>query len=344
MGSAAALLAACSGTKQDEKKEAASSGSAPGTVAAAAGQPAKRGGRLGQINGASTNSLNPVTNYTEGFVLGGVHVYDRLISQRPNKDSGKEYVLEAAQSVEQPDPTTIIFKLRPGMTFQDRAPVGGRAVSAEDIVKTQIHVRDNPRAQNSSFQTVSMQSVEGPDAQTVVFKLKAPNAYLFSDTQLASPSAQCIIPQETLDKLDDGWQIGSGPYQLAEYELNVRYLYKRFDGFREAGQNRPLLDEREWRVIIDPAAQEAAFRSEQAHIWNVPLPRIADTVKKDLGSKIETDEYVSLSMVTLSANATRPPLNDVRVREALYRVTNRQQYLDLLEQGKGKLTPGPFSA
>ena len=105
----------------------------------------------------------------------------------------------------------MIFKLKPGMKYHDRAPVSGRTVSAEDIVKTQIHVRDNPRAQNSSFQTVSMQSVEAPDAQTVVFKLKSPNAYLFSDTQLASPSAQCIIPQETLDKLDEGWQIGSGP-------------------------------------------------------------------------------------------------------------------------------------
>ena len=45
---------------------------------------------------------------------------------------------------------------------------------------------------------------------------------------------------------------------------------------------------------------------------------------------------------TISANATKPPWNDVRVREALYRVGNRKQYLDLIQGGLGKVPPGPL--
>jgi len=340
-GSAAAFLLACGDSKQDEAQDTSSS---PGAAAGTAAQTPRRGGRLLQLLASSTNSLNVVANFNEGFVLGGVHVYDRLISQRPTNDTAKEYVPEAAQSVEQPDPTTVIFRLKPGMTYHDKPPVNGRAVAADDIVKTQLFVRDNPRSQNPTFQTVSMQNVEAPDTQTVVFTLKAPNAYLFSDTQLASPSAQCIIPAETLDNLDTGWQVGSGPYELAEYELNVRYRYTRFAGFREAGKGLPYIDEREWRVIVDPAAAESAFRSEQAQIWTVPLPRIADQVKKDLGGRIDMDEYLSLALVTLSANGTKPPWNDVRAREALYRLINRQQYLDLLDEGRGEVPRGTLPA
>jgi peptide/nickel transport system substrate-binding protein len=270
-------------------------------------------------------------------------VYDRLISQRPNKDFAKEYVLEAAQSVEQPDPTTIIFKLKPGMKFHDRPPVSGRAVTAEDVVKSEIYTKEEPRAENNSFQNQSMQSVEAPDVQTVVFKLKAPNAYVFAGTQMANPGAQCIFPKENIGQLDTAWQIGSGPYVLAEYELNARYLYKRNEQYREASRGLPYIAEREFKIITDPAAQEAAFRGEQGYVWIVPFPNLAEQMKKDLAGKVEMIEYLSLSMNTFSANVTKPPWNDIRVREAVYRILNRQQYLDLLDGGKGAVPPGPMS-
>jgi ABC-type transport system substrate-binding protein len=343
-GSVTAFVLVCSGTKE-EAKPSAPSGAAPSTAApaAAASTPAPRRGGRYFGSGTSGNHLNPVALYQEGHNLSGFHVYDRLISQRPNKDFAKEYVLEAAQTVEQPDPTTVIFKLKPGMKFHDRAPVSGRAVTADDVVQSQLYTKQEPRAENNSFQNQSMQSVEAPDAQTVVFKLKAPNAYVFAGTQMANPGAQCIFPKENIGQLDTAWQIGSGPYTLAEYDLNARYLYKRNETYREASKGLPHIAEREFKIIVDPAAQEAAFRSEQVHVWIVPFPNLADQIKKDLSGRIEMTEYLSLSMNTFSANVTKPPWNDVRVREAVYRILNRQQYVDLMDKGKGAVPPGPLS-
>ncbi len=333
LAASAALLTACSGTK----KSGTSTSGATSNPTAAAGTP-KRGGHLNIPYTSSTTSLNPVTDSGQRLALSAYHAYDRLITSVP----GKDYVLEAAQSMEQPDPMTAIFKLRPGMVFQNRQPVNGRAVVGDDIVQSQTYVRDNPKAGNNSFQVNSMQSVQAPDAGTVVFHLKAPNAYLISGTQLCDPGAQCIFPKENLDNLDTAWTVGSGPFEMVDYQMNVRYLYRRFDGYHEASRGVPYIDERQVTVLADPAAQESAFRSGQIDLWSLPVTSLVDTVKRDMGPKIQIDSYLDLSMLTWNANITKAPWNDVRVREAMYRVVNRQQYLSLLEQGKGKVPPGPL--
>ncbi len=342
-GAAGAWLTACGGGNNRRGANTAPKAAGTASAAASGGTPApRRGGRANFYYDSSTNSLNPITDSGQRLTLGALQVWDRLVSTRLNKDSAREYLLEAAQSVELPDPTTVTFKLKPGLTFQDRAPVNGRAVDGDDVVKSQQYVRDEPRAGNNSFQTASMDSVQAPDAQTVVFKLKGPNAYLFSGTQLSDPGAQCIFPKELIGNLDTTWSVGSGPYEMVEYELNKRYLYRRYARYHEASKGLPYVDERQFTVIPDQAAQEASFRSGQIDIWTVPNSTIADPLKKDLAGKIEVDEYIALSMQTLNANVTKPPWNDVRVREALYRLVNRQQYLDLLEQGKGQVPPGPL--
>jgi peptide/nickel transport system substrate-binding protein len=344
MAGSAAWLLACGGEAKQEAQSTAAPGAAQGTTAAgAAATPApKRGGRyLDTFTAAPT--FNPITAFQEGWILAGANVYDKLVTQRMGKDTAKEYVLEAAQTVEQPDPTTLIFKLKPGLKYQDRPPVNGRAVEGEDVVKFHYYVRDEPRAVNNAFEVSSMQTAEAPDTQTVVFKLKGPNAYVFSGTQLCEPSNACIIPRELHGNLEKTPPVGSGPYYLADYEQDVRYLYKRNDGYRDAARGLPYIDEREFRKIGDPAALEAAFRSEQTMVYLAPFINIGEAIKRDMGAKVDTTEYLSLSMNTFSANVNKAPWNDMRVREAVYRILNRQQYVDLLDQGKGGVPPGPLS-
>jgi peptide/nickel transport system substrate-binding protein len=343
-GSAAAFLLACGGDgDKDEAAATTAPGAAQGTQAGAAAtaQAPKRGGRIKLANLNTTTSLNPITDSGQRLTLGALQVWDRLVSPRVTKD----YVLEAAESVEVPEPTRVVFKLKSGLKFQDRAPVNGRALDTEDIVKSQLYVRDEPRAGNNAFQRGSMESMETPDPRTIVFRLKAPNAYIFSGTQLGEPGAQCIFAKEQIGSLDTAWSVGSGPYEMVEHDLNVRYLYKRFAGYHGSSKNLPYIDEREFRVIPDAAAQEAAFRSEQLHIWQLPSTTVLEPLKREMGAKIEVDEYLTLAMQTVSANVTKgPPWTDPRVREALYRVVNRKQYLDLIQEGKGKVPPGPIPA
>jgi peptide/nickel transport system substrate-binding protein len=341
---ATAFAIACGGDDKQETTTTTADRPAQATTAAAtATQAPKAGGRIQLANLNTTTSLNPITDSGQRLTLGALHVWDRLVSPRVTRD----YVLEAAQSVELPDPTTVVFKLKPGLKFHNRAPVNGRALDTQDIIQSQIYVRDEPRAGNNAFQRASMESMESPDAQTLTFKLKAPNAYIFSGTQLGEPGAQCIFAKEQIGSLDTAHSVGSGPYEMAEYDVNVRYLYRRFGDYHEASKGLPYIQEREFRVITDAPAQEAAFRSEQLHVWMAPgpIPSVVETLKRDLGNRIEVDEYLTLAMQAVSANVTKgPPWTDPRVREALYRVVNRQQYLNLIIEGKGKVPPGPLAS
>ena len=99
---AAAFLLACGGDSRDDNQAASSlgtttvGGAAP-TVAAA--QP-KRGGKFAYTISTSAN-LNVYGNYHEGYNLSGLNVYDRPVTARLDQ---RRYVLEAAESIETPEP------------------------------------------------------------------------------------------------------------------------------------------------------------------------------------------------------------------------------------------------
>jgi ABC-type transport system substrate-binding protein len=185
-----------------------------------------------------------------------------------------------------------------------------------------------------------MASASAPDANTVVFKLTSPQPYLFSGGLLVDPSGSSIFPKEIIGKQDEV-QIGSGPYQLSDYQINTRYQYKRFDKFRDADKKVPFIDERTWLILLDNVAQEAAFRSEQIHQWRLPESSTTQkSLQSDLGNKIEIDEYLALQFIGWLGNVTRAPQNDVRVREAFYRLIDRNQHLQLVHEGRGAVPPG----
>ncbi|MGE0058330.1 MAG: ABC transporter substrate-binding protein [Dehalococcoidia bacterium] len=326
---AAASLLACS-------SDDSNSGSAEPTPESQVSSDAKPGGKMGFVRGGATANLNPVVDTGQRLDIGGQIAYDRLVSTRP----GKDYFLENATSVEFPDNLTVVFKLKPNQFFHNIPPVNGRALTAEDVVASNNYVKEETRAINAIFQRTAMASATAPDANTVVFKLTSPQPYLFSGGLLVDPSGSSIFPKEIIGKQDEV-QIGSGPYQLSDYQLNTRYQYKRFDKFRDADKKVPFIDERTWLILVDNVAQEAAFRSEQISQWR--LPESSTTQKQlqsDLGSKVEVDEYLALQFIGWLGNVTRAPWNDVRVREAVYRLLDRNQHLQLVHEGRGAVPAG----
>ena len=113
-----------------------------------------------------------------------------------------------------------------------------------------------PNAENGSFQRQYIDRMEAPDARTVIYHLSQPSAYLFSQIQFGNGTAQPIIPKEMLANLGTQPQIGSGPYQLADHTFGVRYLWKRFDKYRERQDGGPYIDEREVLMLTDQVAIE----------------------------------------------------------------------------------------
>jgi len=335
IGAGALALIGCSDNSGSSDGDSASSDGAP-----TGGKPVK-GGKLtlSNVGAGADSSLNVITMNRAGHILAAEHVYDHLISTRVG--NGAPYILEAASSAETPDDLTVVFKLKPNMKYQNIAPVSGRAVKASDIKAVHEYVKATAVA-NRSFQTTSMQSVEAPDDNTVIFKLQKPNAYLFTGTQLGEEANGSIIPVELIDKLDTAKSIGSGPYEEVSNDLGVKSEYRRYEGFREAAKT--YIDTRTTVLFGDAVAEESAFRSGQSDVLLPPAgsPQVDDLLK-EMGDKVYRQAYPTLAPFTINIGGSlefNPIKKDIRGREAFYRAMNRQQYIDLVFNGKGTVPTG----
>ncbi len=300
-----------------------------------------QGGRLGRNMGALQDNFNVVTNAIQGDVNLSQHVYDRLISPRLDD---RIYVLEAAESLELPDDVTVVAKLQEGLVYQDREPVNGRAVTADDVVAMQEYIVAEESTVFGAFQLDSLDYAEATDDRTVVFHLHRPNAYLFTGTQLGSSNDQCIVPREIVDgDFNLTEPVGSGPYQLRDYQFGSSYTYERNPTFRRASEGMPYIDERVMLPIVDASALEAAFRSEQIQVW-IPPAETADRLIEDLGDRLTVVEELGLGIFTRNMSSARETFDDIRVREAWYRAFNTDEYIDLVANGWAVSVPGQVSA
>ena len=342
VGAAALALIGCG---SDDGGDDGGAAEPAGQVIAATGDP-KPGGRYG-TSFATVGNYNVVAFYHDGYNNSGITAYDRLMTARIDK---RGYVLEAAQSVEQPEPTRVVIKMKPDMVFQNKAPVNGRKVTSEDILATQAYVKQLPNAENSGFVRQYVARMEAPDANTVVYHLTVPYAYTFASTALCNPTAQMIIPKEMLGGLDTTPPIGSGPFELADHTFGVKYLYKKFDSFREAKNGKPYFAERETFSITDAVALETAFRGEQTHFWDPPAAQVERLLKELDPAKYASVAYLSAGQSTINASTNKAlngggrPWEDIRFREAIYRATNREQFVQLALAGRAVVPAGPIHA
>ncbi len=345
VGAASLALIGCGNDDEGGSDDGASVEGPQGQITGAAGDP-KPGGRYGTTF-ATVGNYNTVAFYHDGYNNSGITAYDRLMTARIDK---RGYVLEAAQSVEVPEGTRVVIKLKPDLVFQNKAPVNGRKVTSEDILATQAYVKQLPNAENSGFVRQYVSRMEAPDANTVVYHLTKPYAYTFASTSLCNPTAQMMMPKEMLGNLDTTPPIGSGPFELVDHTFGVRYLYKKFEQFREAKNGKPYFAERETFSIVDVVALETAFRGEQTHFWDPPAAQVERLLKELDSTKYKSVAYLSAGQSTLNASTNKAlngggrPWEDIRFREALYRVINRQQFIDLSLAGRAVPAPGPIHA
>ena len=94
--------------------------------------------------------------------------------------------------------------------------------------------------------------------------------------------------------------------------------------------------------MTDNAAIEAAFRAGQVDRMLAPSSTQMDALPKDMGDKVRAFQVPGFATFDFMLNMTKPfPWkSDVRVREAFWRLTNRQQISDLAMGGKAALSVG----
>ena len=217
------------------------------------------------------------------------------------------------------DGVTYTFKIRDGVKWHD-----GSLLTAKDIKATYDKIAFPPpgvvSVRKASY--AALERVEAPDARTVVFRLKWPEASMLAN--LASPW-NFIYKADILAK-DPRWYekniMGTGPFKFVEHVPGSLWVGKRNEDYFVKG--RPYLDGFRALFIRDTAARLAAVRGGRALVeFRGDSPAARDDLVRALGDKIVVQESSWICALTVAINTEKKPFDDPRVRRALSLAVDR---------------------
>jgi peptide/nickel transport system substrate-binding protein len=326
-GAAGASVIGCGGGEGTPK----ASPQATGVTSPAAEETPRPGGRLQNATDLNFVSIDPHLTVGSGIAIVG-WIYSYLIHY---SDTLPEITLfDTAEEMEQPDGLTYRFSIRRGVKTPPAGPlVPELELTSEDVVASMERVRDLPGSGGAAFIRQHVDSFEAPDAHTVVLKTKRP--YAWSLGYIGSPVGGAIVPKQLIEAGTDlrTQGAGAGPFILEQYKDGEIASATRNANYW--GAPRPWLEGNDLRIIADRAARRTAFLSKQVDLYVAETAREADELR-GIDASITVEEDPALDYVSVDMRMDRDPFKDERVRRAINRGLNRQEFIDKLDFGEGK--------
>src|SRR6266542_1693555 len=209
------------------------------------------GGELVFVVAAEPPSFDAHREETFGILHPGAPHYNTLMRVDP---FDKTWAVS-------PDKRSYTFKLRQGVKFHD-----GSVMTSKDVKASYDKIIFPPAGLVSSRQGQyqAIEAVEGPSPDSIVFRLKWPEASFIAS--VASPWHWIYRPD--ILARDPHWYeknvMGTGPFKFVEYVRGSHWVGKKNPDYWDKG--KPYLDGFRAIFIQDAAAQVAAIRGERAMI------------------------------------------------------------------------------
>jgi peptide/nickel transport system substrate-binding protein len=216
------------------------------------------------------------------------------------------------------------FKLRQGV--QCHHDYG--ELTADDIVYSLARAGD-PKRSSFSSDFKDFDKVEAIDKYTVRISLKNPVPSLLG--LLIPYNGGNVVCKKAGEEMGENFAqkpIGTGPFEFGEYKpkeavtlvANPKYF-----------RGKPKLEKIVYRYILSDASRDLAFTSGEIDmLYGRQDQNWVDRIKKEKGAVVDVFDPAELS--TLYLNVTKPPLDDLRVRQAIAYGIDRNQVV----QFKGK--------
>jgi len=231
-----------------------------------------------------------------------------------------------------PDLTELTFKLRPGVVFHD-----GTKLTADVVTKNfERNIALGKRAGTAladTYQQFAAIEVMGDDQIKV--KLKQPNGQI--EYRLAYNSGMMMSPAGFAPTANGEAAfgatikaIGAGPYQLKQFDSNVKTTMTRFDAYWGGTKGRPAGFENHY--VPDARARFNAVVSGQATIALIDPRQIPEV--KGQGLTVQIVEKSALWDTYI--NVSRPGLGDKRVRQAMMYALDREALAAAMGYGSAK--------
>lgn len=230
------------------------------------------------------------------------------------------------------DATVLTMQLRQGVTFHDGSPM-----TSADVKASFERILDESTAAASRANFTSIETIDADQDYTVVFHLNTPDVPILA--AMATVGAAVVSDEFISDGGDFAATAnGTGPFVLEQWVPEERTtLSANADWWGEG----PYVAGLELRVIPDEASIVAALRAGQVDFAILNDPVIATLLIGD--DAVTLNEVPALAYHVFQLNASREPMDDLRVRQAIACAIDRQQVLDTAALGYGEVT-GPLTA
>ncbi|MEE1824064.1 ABC transporter substrate-binding protein [Streptomyces sp. BE20] len=235
-----------------------------------------------------------------------------------------------AEKASNPDPTTWVYDLRPGVRFHD-----GRVMTAEDVVYSLGRQTnpDNAAAWAQQFQNVS--SVTGTGPLQVTVKLTQPDSQFnqYMATAAGVVASKAGIEAAGRDYGTSGGLACTGPFELGDWNKGQSVELRRFDGYwgQKAKSAKAV-----FRFLTDPSARVNAMLSGEAD-GGYLIP--TESYGRLRGSGSGTLYFgEGLSTVNVNVTTMQGVLGDLRVRQALSLALDRTGFVRTGLGGAGHVT------
>jgi peptide/nickel transport system substrate-binding protein/glutathione transport system substrate-binding protein len=264
----------------------------------------RRGGTLRVSMTYNPASLDPMTGRNAPDFNTLLALYEGLVDLEPATLKPKPGL---AKALEWKDPTTLVLDLQQGVTFHD-----GTAFDADAVKFNLDRYRSDPRS-NVKPDCSSIDAVEPVGKYQVVLHLNRPNSSL--PTILADRPGLMVSPTSIKNAQGgnvDRAPVGTGPFKYVSWQDNDRIVLTRNDTYWRSGL--PYLDGLVLRIIGEqPTGLRSVVAGENDMAINI------DVQLKAVADRAGLVVHMVPTMFFWGAylNFAKPPLDDLKVRQAL---------------------------
>jgi len=265
-------------------------------------------------------TLDPaeVFEFTGGEII--ANIYDRVMMFEP--ENLTKLVGGVAESWEVTnDGKTIIFTIRPGMTFHS-----GNPVTAEDVVyslRRVVKLNKTPSFIITQFgwkpeNVDDLVVVDGDKAKITITEEFSPALVLNAlSAGIASVVDSKLVKEHEVDgDMGYAWlksnSAGSGPFKLTAWKANELVSLEAFDHYRHGA---PPIKRVIVRHVPEPSAQRLMIEKGDIDLARNLTPDQIEGLAGDDALKVATDPKAAL--IYMAANAAHPILGNPKVVDAL---------------------------
>ena len=320
--------------------------------------------------------LNPLTSNDSGSARILESIFDSLLDREPQTLELRPQLATARPQISE-DRLTYIFTLRGDAHFQDGKPLTGqdvlfslkviknpwvnaphRRVYYQSLVQAELVddytlrlVAKEPYFLNESVfgqVTVLPRHYYDPEGLLEALSVAEIAAMQPGDAALEA-SPQGMRARKFAEQFNTNFSrnpMGSGPYKFHSWKTGQEVVLQRdvrYWGVGKTGLDQPYIDQRTARIFNNPDAALVALKAGELDAMSLqPIQHLRQTSGARFDKQFAKHQFFAPSYSYLGWNNAHPIFSDIRVRQAMTYLTNRQQMAKTILFELGEVVSGPI--